>query len=218
MMRARDDMPEGDAADAAPELTSHRRGRQYQERRTEIVDMAAALFSRNGYDATSIRQIGEAAQLARGALYYYIDSKESLLAEIHDRVMDPLLSQTGHIISLRASATARLRMLSEVLLQLVIEYRDHVWVFLHEYRALTGERREEFRNKRVQYEKLIMQLLDEGVSRGEFDIEDVRTTMLTFVGMHNYTYTWVHSAGHVDAAKLSELYCNIFFSGIARKG
>ena len=92
-------------------------------RRNEIVDLSARLFAANGYAATGIREIGDAAELARGALYYYIDSKESLLGEIHDRVMDPLLSQTRNIVELAASATTRLRLISEVLLTQIIGHQ-----------------------------------------------------------------------------------------------
>lgn len=28
---------------------------------------------------------------------------------------------------------------------MIIEHQDHVWVFVHEYRSLTGERRDQFR-------------------------------------------------------------------------
>ena len=186
-------------------------------RRNEIVDLSARLFAANGYAATGIREIGEAAALARGALYYYIDSKESLLGEIHNRVMDPLLSQTRSIVGLKASATARLRLVSEVLLTQIIEHQDHVWVFLHEYRSLTGERRGTFKRKRDEFENLLIDILSAGVESGEFEIDDLRITMLVFLGMHNYTYQWIHGVSGVDPAKLSRLYCDTFLLGIAAR-
>jgi TetR/AcrR family transcriptional regulator, cholesterol catabolism regulator len=188
---------------------------QYMMRRNEIVDLSARLFAANGYTATGIREIGDAAELARGALYYYIDSKESLLGEIHDRVMDPLLSQTRSIVGLAASATTRLRLISEVLLTEIIGHQDHVWVFLHEYRSLTGERRTTFKRKRDEFENLLIEVLSAGVGSHEFQIDDLRLTMLAFLGMHNYTYQWIHGAAAVDPVKLSRLYCDIFLAGIA---
>jgi len=186
-------------------------------RRGEIVDIAAALFASKGYDATGIREIGESARLARGALYYYIGSKESLLEEIHNRVMDPLLAEAGDIAALEASAAARLRLVSEVLLQQIIHHHDHVWVFLHEYRSLTGDRRETFRRKRVEFQNIVLNLFAAGVADGEFVIEDLETAMLAFVGMHNYTYQWVRRKPGVDAETLSRRYSDIFFDGIRRR-
>lgn len=187
---------------------------KFVARRQEIVDLSAKLFAANGYAATGIREIGEAARLARGALYYYIGSKESLLGDIHDRVMDPLLRETASITELPDSSSVRLRLISEVLLRQIVEHHDHVWVFLHEYRSLTGARRATFRKKRDQFEGLITDLLAEGVEAGEFVIADLRLTMLAFLGMHNYTYQWIKRSDAVDPAMLSNVYCTVFFSGI----
>jgi AcrR family transcriptional regulator len=205
-----------DGPDTAPASTRRRRPNkeQFTIRREEIVDLAATLFAKNGYAATGIREIGEAADLARGALYYYIESKESLLNEIHNRVLDPLLRETKEILESEASTKDKIRMISEVLLRQVIERHDHVWVFLHEYPSLTGERRETFRRKRADFEKALMMLFSAGIADGEFQISDLRLTMMAFLGMHNYTYQWIGRTPAVDTIALSHLYCNIFFRGI----
>jgi len=58
----------------------------------------------------------------------------------------------------------------------------------------------------------------EGVAQGEFEIADLQLTMLAFLGMHNYTYQWVHRYAPLDPVALSKLYCDIFFNGIALRG
>jgi len=207
---------DADGPDTAPASARRRRAskEQFTIRREEIVDLAASLFAKNGYAATGIREIGEAADLARGALYYYIESKESLLNEIHNRVLDPLLRDTKEILEFEASTKDKIRMISEVLLRQVIERHDHVWVFLHEYPSLTGERREAFRRKRAEFEKALMMLFSAGIADGEFQISDLRLTMMAFLGMHNYTYQWIGRTPAVDTVALSRLYCDIFFRGI----
>jgi AcrR family transcriptional regulator len=44
----------------------------------QIARTAAKLFASRGYDATSIREIVEAAGVAKPTLYYYFGSKEGL--------------------------------------------------------------------------------------------------------------------------------------------
>jgi AcrR family transcriptional regulator len=204
---------------ADPAKTRRKRSNEkFDNRREEIVDLAAELFATNGYTATGIRDIGEAAKLARGALYYYIDSKESLLGEIHDRVLDPLLESAVAINKLDESAGDRIRKISEVLVRQVVERHDHVWVFLHEYRSLTGERRATFRRKRGEFERILIMLLSAGIADGEFEISDIRLTMMAFLGMHNYTYQWVRpEQSPIDPVVLSKLYCDIFLSGISKR-
>jgi TetR/AcrR family transcriptional regulator, cholesterol catabolism regulator len=192
----------------------HERDRsKFVARRTEIIDIAATLFARQGYAATGIAELGAAVDLARGALYHYIGSKESLLIEIHDRVMDPLLEQTTVVAALDSPTMDRLQNASEILLREIIAHPDHVWVFLHEYRALVGEPRAEFRKKRQRYEQLILSLFEEGVERGELSVPSAINATLAFIGMHNYTYTWIRRFPGLDATELSKEFCGIFFHG-----
>jgi TetR/AcrR family transcriptional regulator, cholesterol catabolism regulator len=55
---------------------------------------AVALFRRQGYDATTVEQIAERADVAKGTVFNYFPSKEALLralsADIHDKLLDEL--------------------------------------------------------------------------------------------------------------------------------
>lgn len=46
--------------------------------RSEILEVATRMFAEQGYNATSIRQVTEAARCTKPALYYYFRSKEEL--------------------------------------------------------------------------------------------------------------------------------------------
>ena len=190
---------------------------RYYRMRENVVDIAVELFSKRGYADTGVADIGEASGLARGALYYYIGSKDALLVEIHDRVMDPLLKEAAAVVELDLSFQTRLRLLSECLLWQIVNRHDHVWVFLHEYRQLQGEYRELFRAKRHRFESCIRGLLADGHRRGLLQgrpQEDLELATLAFLNLHNYTYQWL--AGHRDmrVEELSAFYCDIFFNGV----
>lgn len=189
--------------------------RKYYDRRERVIDVAVELFSRNGYASTGVADIGEAAGLARGALYYYIGSKDALLAEIHDRVMDPLLKEAAAVTELDVDLRTRLRLLSESLLWQVIHRQDHVWVFLHEYHQLEGERREQFREKRQQFEGYVQAVIVQGVDDGLWTVDDPELAMLAFLNLHNYTYQWVGGRRDLDVEGLAGFYCHVFLDGIA---
>ncbi|MBT31127.1 MAG: hypothetical protein CMO01_15845 [Thalassobius sp.] len=59
---------------------------QFQEirekSREHLLVVSMRLFALNGYQATSISQIAKEAGVAKGALYHYFDSKETLLEEV----------------------------------------------------------------------------------------------------------------------------------------
>ena len=95
----------------------------------------------SGYHATGIMELCAANDLGKGALYHYIGSKEELLAAIHDRVMDEVMLGADRVAAAGGSPSQQLAMLGDELLDVIHRYPDHVWVFLHEFPALTGEPR-----------------------------------------------------------------------------
>src|SRR5215207_3488324 len=135
------------------------RSPKWQARREAIIDMSARLFARRGYHATGITELCEANDLGKGALYHYIGSKEELLAAIHDRVMDEVMIGADRVAQAGGSPPDQLARLGQELLDVIHRYPDHVWVFLHEYPALTGERATRFRVRRREYERRVEQVL-----------------------------------------------------------
>lgn len=186
----------------------------YEARREEIIDLAASLFAKNGFAATGVAEISDAVGLGKGGLYYYIGSKDALLVEIHDRVMEPLLERAHRIAETDTSPLVRLRLISEVLLGIIAERLDHVWVFLHEHRSLQDDLLERFRGRRREFEDIVTGLLEQGVAEGTFATDDTRITTLAFLGMHNMTYQWYRPEGRMSPRDLSAQYCRIFFGGI----
>ena len=67
----------------APERVRVPRG----EARDRIVAAATELFGRQGYEATTTRQIVEAAQVTKGALYHWFTTKEELLTSIYRELL-----------------------------------------------------------------------------------------------------------------------------------
>ena len=51
-----------------------------------ILDVALDLFTEQGYDGTSLRQIAEQLGVTKAALYYHFESKEDILMALHMRL------------------------------------------------------------------------------------------------------------------------------------
>jgi len=207
-------MPAAQTEPAKPVRVRRAKTARYHRKHEQVVDVAVELFSKNGYASTGVADIGQAAGLARGALYYYIGSKDALLAEIHDRVLDPLLVEASAIVGLDISFQARLRLLSESLLKQIVHRQDHVWVFLHEYHQLQGEYRDRFRIKRHRFESYIRDVLAEGHSLGQLRVQDLELAMLAYLNLHNYTYQWISRRQDLEVMELASFYCEIFLNGI----
>jgi AcrR family transcriptional regulator len=196
-------------------MTVAARSPNWETRLHAIVDTSAAVFARGGYHATGIAELCVANDLGKGALYHYIGSKEALLAAIHDRVMDEVIASAERVTAAGGSPTKQLTMLGDQLLDVITRYPDHVWVFLHEFPALTGERAEQFRERRREFERAVETILQAGIDAGEFREIDPRLTALAWLGMHNYTYLWLKPEGPLSAHDVAQRFADIFVAGIA---
>ncbi len=57
--------------------------------RDEILATALQLFTVQGYDATSLRQIAERLGFTKAALYYHFPAKENLVIELARPWLEP---------------------------------------------------------------------------------------------------------------------------------
>jgi AcrR family transcriptional regulator len=73
-----------------------------------IARVAARLFAADGYDATSVRTIVEAAAVTKPTLYYYFSSKEALAQTLLTASIEKLAAALREIVARPVSATNRL--------------------------------------------------------------------------------------------------------------
>jgi AcrR family transcriptional regulator len=73
------------AADATKQTRIGRRG-SAPETRERILDIALELFTEQGYEKTSLRDIAERLGTTKAALYYHFERKEDILLELHLRL------------------------------------------------------------------------------------------------------------------------------------
>jgi TetR/AcrR family transcriptional regulator, cholesterol catabolism regulator len=190
---------------------------QRADRLVEIMEASVKLFAKKGYHATSISDISEAVGLGRGALYYYITSKEDLLWEIHNWRVDPLLEATIQLEQQPLTPEEKLRAVSRQLIETITMYLPYMIVFYREMGALSPERFAKLVEKRRAYEDSIERILREGVRRGDWEIENPRMCVLAFLGMYNWTFQWYNPQGPMKPDEIADNFFQLFLNGIKRR-
>jgi AcrR family transcriptional regulator len=69
-----------------------------EERRTEILDAAQALFLSRGYDATTVNDLLNAVGISKGAFYHHFSAKEDVLQALVWRMAEQGLAAIAPII------------------------------------------------------------------------------------------------------------------------
>ena len=66
-----------------------------QETRKNILECAKRLFSKRGYERTSLSDIAKYSGVSRGAIYWHFESKEDLLVNLVEYVDMPKILVTN---------------------------------------------------------------------------------------------------------------------------
>lgn len=90
-------------SDEARQLTA-----QGEQRRRQLVECAARLFTERGYAETRIKDIVDAAGVAKGLFYWYFDDKESLFADVARDIRHKLRVHQGRAIDPTADPLRRI--------------------------------------------------------------------------------------------------------------
>src|SRR5688500_575137 len=74
-------------------MSSPLRVRQAEATRALLIEVATAAFTENGYAATSIDDIIQQAEVARGALYHHFSGKEALFRAVYEAVETDVINR-----------------------------------------------------------------------------------------------------------------------------
>jgi AcrR family transcriptional regulator len=191
--------------------------RRYDERQAEVVSIAARLFARRGYQATSITELSEATGLAAGGLYHYIGNKDSLLGLICDELLEPLIARAGEIVEEDGSAASHLRKVLRIWLEHIETHQDHMLVFVQERQVMEQEPQwRRVRAQRKAFEEILERLLARGEEEGVFRFDDRGLALLALLGMVNYTAQWLRPRGRLSATEIADGYADLMLAAAGR--
>lgn len=189
-----------------------------QGRKEHVLAAAIALFSRKGYHGTTVRDIAVESGMLSGSLYAHIESKEDLLYEIVLQAADQFMAAIGPIVPADLPASAKLRAVMKAHLQVMAESRDAAAIFMHEWKALSGERLAVISEKRNAYEDGLASIIRQGMAAGEFRAVDAKFARLLVLSAVNWLYQWYDPAGPLGPEAVADKFADLLLHGLMEKG
>ncbi|MGW0117366.1 TetR/AcrR family transcriptional regulator [Streptomyces sp. NPDC003327] len=187
------------------------------ERRRELLDIAAEVFAAQGYDATTVRRIADAAGMLAGSLYYHFDSKESMLDEILSTFLDELWQGYDAVLAARLGPRETVEALVTESFREIDRHRAAVAIYQKESRRLTEEPRFHYlADARRRFEKAWLGTLERGVADGVFRVDlDVRLTYRFVRDTVWVAASWYRPGGRHSPEEIARQYLSMVLDGIA---
>ena len=159
-------------------------------RRAELVRVAARLFRERGFDGTTIRDIADAVGMRSGSPFYHFKNKQEILAEVMEEGLRSGLPAAEAILASGLAPRAKFHALLRAHLELVVgEGHDFIPVLLYDWRCLTPELRVRVRLLSDRYDQLWQEAIGE-LSRAGLLRSDSPVARRLVMGAVNYSVLW----------------------------
>ena len=201
------------------ELELSRRERKKDETRRRIFREAIRLFRERGFESTTVDEITERADVARGTFFNYFPKKESVLAFLSEQRLTEAEADAGAILAADRPARARLMEIYANAASAYEEEKDLSQYVLPELlrRAFTP-----VKEIGPRWDQIVVEVFEQGQLSGELrgDIDPARAvTVLTSV-YYSTLFMWVHCPEQMGLDLQSELRdrLDVVFDGLTGKG
>ena len=144
------------------------------DKKDRIIEAAAQVFAQKGYAGAAVADIAVKAEIGKGTIYAYFDSKEDLFFAVFEWYM----MQTGaaakvSISHLGGSAAQRLEALSDSILGVWDDIKDVFTLTIEFWAASSSSQMQDrfkasFRRMYQEFRGIVVSLIQEGIEHGEF--------------------------------------------------
>jgi TetR/AcrR family transcriptional regulator, cholesterol catabolism regulator len=197
------------------------RAASHEETRSEaaksrLIAAAIQVFHDKGYEQCSVQDVADAAGIVKGTLYYHVRSKEDLLFEIMEQVLQSLVPQLEELAGTPGLAIAKLRRFVEMYVSHIIANRRVMHIFFRDYDSLSGARQQQLAGARDVYDSFLRDVLKQGQREGSIRAEvDVQLTDLALFGMLNWIGRWYRPDGRLKPADIARHVADLAVASVA---
>jgi AcrR family transcriptional regulator len=171
-------------------------------KRERIIEEAVKLFYARGFTGTTLDDIAAELGVTKPFIYTHFRSKVELLAALCTPTIELSLAAVENAAQDPGGPSERLRRAVVDFTHVVLSRQANIAIFFREEKNLAPEALAEINALRKKFDRVLSELLAEGVAAGEFQIADVNLAALAIGGMISWAYTWHRSGGRL---KLEEM-------------
>lgn len=182
----------------------------------KIFETSMKLFAKKGYDATSIEEITSIVGVAKGTLYYHFSSKEEIFHFLVDEGMKLLQNSITIKISKQSNSIEKLKSIILIQLKILYKYEDFITIILSQIWG-NEPRNIECKQYVVKYLKIIEDIVNDGMEKGEIILADSETIASEIFSTTCISLIYrIKTDSDIDITKLYAELEKILFNGLLR--
>jgi TetR/AcrR family transcriptional regulator, cholesterol catabolism regulator len=182
-----------------------------------ILDVATVFFYEKGYHATTMREVAAGVGIKAGSLYNHFPSKEELLFQIAEGVMQDLLAAGREEVATTDEPSDQLRALVRAHVVYHAEQRFRAKVADDQLNALGPDRRAAVVAVRDEYERLWRDVLDAGRQAHGWVVPDTPVVTFAITTMCTAVDVWYRENGRLTPSEVADVYEGLALGALQRR-
>lgn len=183
----------------------------------EIYEHATRLFAERGFAGTSLQDVADALGITRPALYYYVKSKDELLAKLVTEVTQGPLDELQQIqADAGIGPVEKLRGMARVIVERRANHPDRFRLLIRSEAELPEELTAAYDTSRRAVLRTVAGVIEEGVRAGRFRPVDPNVAALGVLGMWNWVAWWFRADGTRSAEAVTEQLAEMAVAALLR--
>lgn len=193
-----------------------------EQKREKLLDAAAKVFSERGFKRTTMAEVARRADVGKGTVYEYFESKESLFLELFEWYCRTSLQAAVPPEGESATAEASLRAFGRGTVQVILASWEFFPLTMEFWSEASQTRQREglFKVMREMYEgyrEVVVEILRAGQQSGEFRKDlDLEALAAMVVGAFDGMFLQYHFDPDLDPTSIVEHFMDTFLAGIKK--
>ena len=179
-----------------------------------ILSEAAMLFKEKGFGGTSMRDLAEKVGMEAASMYNHIKSKDEILELICFKIANQYISQLQEIENTNQTFQEKLNAIIGLHVQLIIEDSASVSVANNDWKYLSNDKKEQYKETRKSYEKSFANIIEQGMQNGEFKKMNVSVALFTMLSSLKWIELWYRPNRDITPQELEDDLKTLLMKGL----
>ena len=181
-----------------------------------IIKKAASLFRNRGFNAASMRELAVSVGVEASSLYNHIGSKSELLQAICFKVANEFTIHLNDTEKQPGSAITKLEFIIRFHIKMMLNEFDEVYIANHEWKHLKEPLLSNFLNQRRSYEKRLVAIIEEGITKKELKKINPYVALLTLLSAVRGLEFWQRHKKNISTKVLEDDMVTHLLKGITK--
>lgn len=186
-------------------------------KRRDILQAATELFTKKGYEKSSIRELATRTGVSSASLYHHFRSKYNVFVSLIEGAMDLHFAGLDEALRAYDSPDDQLRHVFREHLRIHLGHPE-VRLVAGDFSPLAGPELDEFIAERDRYEHAIQEIVRRGQDEGVFRVADPKLAVVAALGAANEVDRWYRPGGRLSPEEVAGGIVSFVMAGLNDTG